>query len=525
MDHLKTLNVRVLSATRIFPDVAVEEERHVPLSIIDATVLRFSPTCACWIYDLPKGGALSTDLLAQSLRKALSWYPQWSGQLHWAKYDVNGGHTQRYGRLMISYGCQSDPGVEFVVANSPHKLDSFIPATADRFAEKGYWNAGNVPTVDLLPYAQLALYNAVDYEGFPCAMVQLTKFACGGLSVALKLAHPLADAQTMVQFVHNWASINRALFHGAPPPKLDCVFDPQILDAAAAGDINSSKADPTISSVARALPMNRFDWWASIEGCPSWGLDAVRIPPTLRESVGVTPLGPPLPWAEWDMAASAGKWLVYFSASEVHRMWQDASRAGRVSHLDALLAHVWALVNRARGPDLGGEVFLDYTFDMRRRLSPPLPEGFVGSPIMLARIAADASEHSIGKLANTIRTTAAHFNSSTLPALLHDLAHELSSQRRWDGFLGRRHAIVTSWVRLDVYDVIFGAGAPPRYVEATMPMVDGCIQIMEAGPSRIDRGKSANWWDSGVIVSLNLAANTLEKLVADQLLRKYSDAA
>ena len=61
--------------------------------------------------------------------------------------------------------------------------------------------------------------------------------------------------------------------------------------------------------------------------------------------------------------------------------------------------------------------------------------------------------------------------------MLHDLAFEVSPHRLWNGFLGRRNTIVTSWLRLKAYEVDFGTSVP-RFVDAFMPNMDGCVQIM-----------------------------------------------
>jgi hypothetical protein len=73
------------------------------------------------------------------------------------------------------------------------------------------------------------------------------------------------------------------------------------------------------------------------------------------------------------------------------------------------------------------------------------------------------------------------FTSDAIGAMLHDAAHEVSPQRLWQAFLGSEHTIVTSWLRLQLYEVDFVGGAKPRYVHAIMPKMDGCIQVMDSG--------------------------------------------
>jgi len=95
--------------------------------------------------------------------------------------------------------------------------------------------------------------------GLPGTIIRLTTFDCGGVAVAVKMAHVLADAQAMVQFVNNWARVNRDILAQAPIPRLSPVFDPSLIDRAAAGDIDAAKPDPEIIRAARTLHINRFD--------------------------------------------------------------------------------------------------------------------------------------------------------------------------------------------------------------------------------------------------------------------------
>lgn len=513
--------------------------------MLDATVARFAPTSALWLFDPPAEprarAALSTDQLTLSLRKTLDAYPQLAGQLRRApfKADDSGDHTQRHGRLRLTYGSADDPGVELVVARFPGAVAQLAPSATERASRAGgWWDAGQLPSAELLcPDVPLALHDmsSADWAGLPCMLVQLTIFDCGGLAIGLRFPHALADAQTLLRFVHDWAAVNRAMAAHAPLPELASVFDPQILDRAAAGDIDAARPDPALVAAARALPLHRYDWWASARGCPAFLADAARVPAEL-DPAAVGPLGVPLPWAEWDLAADVAHHVLYFGADEVHRMWEAATASTamtssspstvRVSHLDALLSHVWALIMRARGLGRDEEAHLDVTLGLRGRLAPPLPDAFLGSPIVVARVtatggqaAATQQDSGLGAMAAAIRTTLGQFNAATLPALLHEVAHEAGAQRLWHAFLGRRHTIVTSWLRLDVYGVDFvgdDEGAPPRYVEAVMPSVDGCVQVMEAGHNDNDNG------DAGTSVSLHLAADVMNKLLHDPLLRKFA---
>lgn len=488
------------------------------------------------MYDKPAGNcgvrALAAELLATSLRKTLDSYPQWAGQLHYAPYTHDAvDHTKRFGRLQITHGAESDPGVEFVVIHHPAPLASLVPDAASRASGLGAWDAAGVKRIGLLPDSpRLALYDKATYAGLPCMIIQITYFSCGGVAVTIALAHPLADAQALLKFAQDWAAHNRT---NAPGPvdgistlQLPPVFDPQQLDRTAAGDIDAILPDPDILDRASDVPLHRHDWWASEPGCPPRILSATRVPAVLQGSPLVGALGKPLPWAEWDRAAPVAHYLVHFGPSELQRIWEAATAdAGRVSRLDALLSHMWALIARARGlADDDAPVHFDVSIGLRSRLQPPLADAFLGSPILSIPVTVSGREAAAGRTAGVFRAALKRYDAAALAAVLYEAMYAAAPQRYWHAFLGRRHTIVTSWLRLGVYEVDFVGGTRPRYVEAVMPENDGCLQVMEAGGDVMqDGGQRAQWYDDGASVSLHLREDVMEKLLKDPLLRKYRD--
>jgi hypothetical protein len=175
-----------LTRSRLFPSFPPASTR-TPLSILDATVARFSSTSAVWIYDTP----LSTEVLTQSLQETLDLYPQWSGHLRFAAQN----HTKRYGRLELLYGQRQDPGLELIVSHSIFSLEGHLPREEDRAA--GFWDAdAGIPAGELIhPDTPLALHSMLREEPIlPCAYAQITHFAKGGTAVAVKLAHPLGTS-------------------------------------------------------------------------------------------------------------------------------------------------------------------------------------------------------------------------------------------------------------------------------------------------------------------------------------------
>lgn len=70
--------------TRLFPSQPLGKESSVSLSILDATVARFSPTSAIWVYDSVPDGIQTEDFvrhLQTCFVETLDSFPQWAGQL------------------------------------------------------------------------------------------------------------------------------------------------------------------------------------------------------------------------------------------------------------------------------------------------------------------------------------------------------------------------------------------------------------------------------------------------------------
>ncbi|KAL4870568.1 hypothetical protein BDV12DRAFT_165830 [Aspergillus spectabilis] len=519
---LEGLKLLKMEKTRVYPSRRLSTTISTPLSILDATVARFAPTGAIWLYDNPADSYDERELLNNlkiSLEITLNDFPQWAGQLHWTPVRPGGSHTERFNRPLVTYGTDSDPGIEWrVIRHESLSVKSLAPS-ADERAGFGVWIGDQFDQSLLISNTLLPLHNLRDCEGLPAMQVQINLFSDGGYGIGIKMAHVLADAQTLMVFVHQWAANSRKTFGAdgddnvspfAGPP----IFDPALLDASAAGDIDAPVADPKIVDEARQLPLHRFDWWKTDEP----GYSPFLIPTTENSkpsanglhSSQVSPSTAP-PWSTWDFSRPVSHTQLHFPGSKIAQLKQDAAVEGgpEISRLDALLAHVWAMINRARGYSHSSEdVYLNLTLGARPRVSPPFPESFTGSPLFITHIrqsGASACTSSVGHTARQIRETMRLFTPEKVGAILYDAAHEVSPQRLWQAFLGTRHTIVASWLRLQLYKVDFlGKGQKARYVHALMPKMDGCVQIMDTG---VD--------DGGIDVVLYLDKEAMGRLLLD----------
>ncbi|KAE8453945.1 hypothetical protein EG329_007721 [Mollisiaceae sp. DMI_Dod_QoI] len=520
-----SLNLDVSSTIKIFPESRREQPVSVPLSVIDNTTADFARCAAVWYFDPPSGleHALSSSHLQASLSKTLDYYRPWCGRLKYAAPKLDGKHTKRYQRIWVTYNSQNDIGIQFITAQSPRKLSEFIPSSSDRTASMKAWDASNVPSEQLFPTTKLSISAEPDA---PNVIIQFTTFACGSAAIAIEITHCLSDAVCLAQFAKNWSLMSRSMLSNSPIPTLSPIFDPQLLDSFAAGDIDASSPDAEIQRKARELPQHRFDWYKQTANQP-WPLD---VPSDFDPKWELSP-SDPIPWEQWDTKAPVSQRVFHFSAKEIQNIYNLATNAPapgskKTSKHDALLAHIWSRINVSRQLAQGTKTYLDMTFGLRARVNPPLPDSFLGSPITHAAIQfpsttpSSTTSPALGEVATTIRETLAKFRSKEIAELLHDNAFEVAPQRLWRCCLGREHLLLTTWVHSGVHEVDFG-GVELRYVEAVMPACDGLVVVIESpnvGEENRKYDGKKSWIDNGVDVTIFLESEAMERLLNDPAL-------
>lgn len=446
MQHPFELEQKILYRSRVEPKD--RRARHkIPLSILDSTVGRYTPTQAVWLFDSPDGAPPPRLARADeqvrgpfyrgfklSFIETLEQFPQFSAALsYWPNDDTEKKKTkryfERYRRLVCNLG--ENPGVEWtVVAHRDVDVADLSPDFLDCLPEGNVWDANTFPAESLLSATPLASFEAplADAPLAPAMTVRISFFRCGGYAVGIRVLHALADAQTLLLFVKTWAATCAArnpCYLRPAPPKASLpvpLFDPALLDSHAGDDLDASSPNLALVHIARALPMYRFDGWAvDAHGItPSASLAGVAsLPPRdLFPSETLSSAVPP-PWPSWDAGAPVAHTILFFTESQIdalrstaansatnsastattdasspHEMKHAVKTGHRLSRTDFLIAHIWRLVARARNfADTPAETLsLDVTVSVRQRVSPPLPEGFCGAPFFLAHVDAEGQE-------------------------------------------------------------------------------------------------------------------------------------
>jgi hypothetical protein len=537
------VDVKVTTTERVFPQKSRQHEHVVPLSLLDATTSNFALTNAIWLFEpLDERNVANVAVnLRQTLSTALTSYPQWAGQLKSitvvddasvpAEVKEFPAHARRFGRVHAHFGASADVGVEFVSATSSATTDSLYQT--ERVKTQPLWNRKDdnlgrfVPVVDIAHALQSNEPDAATGLRKPIMAIQCTTLSDGGFVLAAKMAHPFADITCLIRFVKDWARVSSAVIEGLTcAPVLTPVFEPARLDNLAAGDINADEPDAAIISRTERLPLHRYDWWAAPGKPPMSFLDAAKV---------VSPTGKPMPWAEWDSNAPVSDYTIHLNTMQVDFLFSEATKGTdgngpRISRHDAVLAHIWSCIVRARqlGKD-DGPVHCDLVLGLRSAFD--LGEDFLGSPIIMMNIELPGSEVGCEQTSNAtsamvaitrkIRHTISTVSDpANLADHLHSVAYEKSPQRIWQAFLGRRHILVTTWARAGIYDVDFGLGSRIRYTDGIVPNLDGCVLIKEAPPpsGQFLSGSRLSWTGSGVDISVHICTEDMERLLKDPLL-------
>lgn len=516
--------------TRKTPPTAISR----PLSIVDTLCTNFG--FSAWkIYRTPENkDVFQPALLTRSLAHVLAAYPHWAGRVRLSRpSDVGRPYQKRYGRLWVDYGTSTDPGVQLTFVQRAERLSDCLPWPGDN----GITDQATLDAAQLPPHPDeiIHLRTSQAAPNPPAVAIRVSTFACGSVVLGFRVSHTLADATSFELFVQDWATAHRAFVKGDPSPPLPArTFDPEALDARAAGDLDSVVADPEIEARYDQLPRTSFDNWADPENHPPGLVNNSAPAPELRDmdaALGRT-RGDPAPWLTWDLRAPVEVCSLELTPDELKRIWQHGQdpddptfttlpKNSRTSTHDALVAHFWRLSVRARDLPDGTVVSLTPAIGLRPRLAPPLSPSFVGSSFVLlsSRVEKTAMVEpgsGLVKAASAIRSTINAATPDALSALLHHHAHELDPTRLQPSFCGDHHTGMSSWIGSGAYLADFGTGRPIQADGALGPVDNMFLfQDLPVGEGA-DGGK---WYDRGASVKLSLRSDVMKRVLADPELR------
>ncbi|XP_060211567.1 shikimate O-hydroxycinnamoyltransferase-like [Lycium barbarum] len=318
----------------------------------------------------------------------------------------------------IEINCNGE-GVLFVEAQSE---DTFVDDFGD-FVPSLEMKNKLIPNVD----------TCGDISSFPLVIFQVTRFKCGGVSLGCGLFHTLSDGVSSIHFINTWSEIARGLSVAVPP-----FIDRSLLRA---------RDPPT----------------------PAFKHVEYHPPPTLKNVHG-----------EVSVPKSSTTSMFKITRDQLTLLRTRSEHKG--STYEVLAAHIWRCTCKARGIDDDQLTKLHIATNGRIRLSPPVPQGYLGNIVFTATPIAKSSElqsEPLTKTARKIHDTLARMGDEYLRSAIDylELITDLSKLIRGPTYFASPNLNINSWTKLPVHDSDFGWGKPIHMGPACI-LYEGTVYIL-----------------------------------------------
>ncbi|XP_044981758.1 hydroxycinnamoyltransferase 1-like [Hordeum vulgare subsp. vulgare] len=253
---------------------------------------------------------------------------------------------------------------------------------------------------------------------------QVTYFKCGGVSLGVAIQHHVADGMSGLHFINSWSDLCRRAKIAVMPFIDRTLIRPRKPPSPCYPHVEYHPSPAMVSSIPQDL--------SSKGTSPASAVDIFKLTSNdigrLRSQL---PKGHDLP---------------------------------RFSTYTLISAHVWRCVSLARGLPSEQPTKLYCAIDGRKRLNPPLPEGFLGNVLFTATPIVEAGKV-VGGLADAAKIIQRELDRmdddycrSALDYL--ELQPDLSPLVRGAHTYRCPNLGITSWVNLPVHNADFGWGRP-----------------------------------------------------------------
>ncbi|CAM0883736.1 unnamed protein product [Alopecurus aequalis] len=389
------------------------------------------------------------DALASSFARALSRFYPFSGRLAVEHHD--GGKS-----LAVLLRCTGE-GAEFIHAAAPGVAVADIAGSI------------RIPPVvcAFFPLNHLLGADAAaDAESPPQPVLsaQVTELA-DGVFIGMSLNHTVGDGTAFWEFFNAWSEINRG------------------------GEISTTRPAP--------VPQRFF-----LDTCPV----PVRMPFGELRHVVRRFARPTVEECFFTFSAASIRNLKARANDEI--MADTATAAVTISSLQALLAHLWRAVSRARRLSSGQETYYILVIGCRGRVDGIPAQGYMGNAVVFGKARCTAGEildKGLGWTAWQLNRVVASFDEASMEEWLDRWTRDPDFSYVGNVSSGG-HALVTgSSPRFDVFGNDFGWGKPVAVRSGPANKMDGKLTVFE-GP---ERGGSMS-------LEVCIAPDALERLLADE---------
>nr|AUG71565.1 acyltransferase 2 [Allium cepa] len=255
------------------------------------------------------------------------------------------------GRLVTT---NHDDNTIFISLDFTNEGAEFIHASAPSVSIHDFTSDGP----DISDFFSLIDLIGLDGIDHPLLAAQVTELA-DGLFIACAFNHAVADGASAWHFINTWSFYSRC----------------------------------TNNENALLVSLPDFELWF-IDSCPL----PIRLPINFTDRSG--------PVSDVSTYAVENR-IFYFSAEHVASLKARASERVQVSTLQAVLAHAWKAITRARKLKPEDSTILIVIVGYRtRKLNPAVPEGYfgnIGNGVGIRETAKELKEESLGKTAMRVK--------------------------------------------------------------------------------------------------------------------------
>ncbi|KAH7442116.1 hypothetical protein KP509_03G071700 [Ceratopteris richardii] len=171
---------------------------------------------------------------------------------------------------------------------------------------------------------------------------------------------------------------------------------------------------------------------------------------------------------------------------------QASSDVGRDhSRYEVLAAHLWRSIIRARELDPQQEIRFGMPVDGRKRLDPPLPEGYFGNAVFYAYTSCKAGElvgNSLSFAADLVKTAIAKVDNAHMRSAVDWIASQESIKSIVPAYTPFIDLAMTSWWRFPLCDQLDFVWGNPSHIRTTLFAFQGLVILFPsyAGSGHVD---------------------------------------
>ncbi|URE38921.1 Omega-hydroxypalmitate O-feruloyl [Musa troglodytarum] len=287
-------------------------------------------------------------------------------------------------------------------------------------------------------------------EGFgslpetPIFTIQVTRFRCGGFSIGFMTNHSILDGKSAVEMLENLAAICR----GEGPRNVKLHVDRSCIQA----------RDP---------PQIQFEHAEYMK---------------LTEASSLVSPDQPSPSSFVSMLSENYEYEVASLSLDMIDGLKERATTG-CSSFQAVVAHLWRARTRAVFDDPSETSSVLFAVDVRSKMTPRVPDGFVGNAVAItmasARVA-ELTEQPLGFAVKRVREAIERVTDEYIRS-----AVDWLEVNKGMPAIGHGNFIVSAWWKLPFHELDFGWGKP-IYGGPVVSMMHECVLLLSDGKGGIN---------------------------------------